>query len=104
MQNVIYAVIGVILTVAAMYMVSPSISASSEAIQAGMISTEVGAIKNAGKMWVANSSADGKYSAITVGSAPGDNFGLSLKALWMAYYFAESSSKDTNYTPLEISC
>jgi len=65
MQNVIYAVIGVILTVAAMYMVSPSISASSEAIQAGMISTEVGAIKNASKMWLANSSSDGTYAAIT---------------------------------------
>jgi len=65
MQNVIYAVIGVILTVAAMYMVSPSISASSEAIQAGMISTEVGAIKNASKMWLANSSSDGTFAAIT---------------------------------------
>ena len=65
MQNVIYAVIGVILTVMAMYMVSPSISASSEAVQAGMISTEVGAIKNASKMWLANSSSDGTFSAIT---------------------------------------
>lgn len=64
MQNVIYAVIGVILTVAAMYMVSPSISKSSEAIQAGMISTEAAAIKNASKMWLANVSSDGTYGAI----------------------------------------
>lgn len=61
MQNVIYAVIGVILTVAAMYMVAPSINSSSEAIKANLVATEVSAIKNASKMWLANESKDGTY-------------------------------------------
>lgn len=64
MQNIIYAVIGIILTVATLAMVAPSITGATNGMNTKMIATEIGAIKNTARMWMATSSGDNTYKDI----------------------------------------
>lgn len=65
MQNIIYAVIGIILTIATLAMVAPAINQAANGMNTRMLLTEVSAINNTARMWMATQSTNNNYEGIT---------------------------------------
>lgn len=90
MQNIIYAVIGIILTVATLAMVAPSIGGATNGMTAKMLATEVSAISNSIRLNMATSGAT-DYS--NFGGGDGTTYSASLKKVLPDVTFSDVKTR-----------
>ncbi|MFA6700734.1 MAG: hypothetical protein WCS28_11280 [Thiomicrospira sp.] len=71
MQNIILAVVGVVLTILAGLAIAPSISNTQEKVKASKVVEEVTAVRNASLLWLVNDSVNGLFTGINAESTSG---------------------------------